>query len=242
MMKRFWTSFRRNYVAEAITALVVISILLAMGLALYLGVIPPQLATSVSVLVTALVFVSGTVYGRHKDRREAKRSRALSMFMEWHSPDMRASRIFASHYLNVRAGGDAESLPSLHQVEIAAAKEYGNNTPNKVSEKGSKYAELYDATQAEFHFFRIYEFFERWSLLLANGDIAGPDSRTYLSSYGNWYLENFIAPWARKESERLQAGAKDGDQYLAASLDSIMRSLSPLGLSRAGLVKTSHPP
>jgi hypothetical protein len=135
-----WTNFRHNYFAEAIIALIVILILLMMGLSLYFEIIPSQLATSISVLVTSLIFIGGTVYGKHKDRREAKRSRALSMFMEWHSPDMRASRIFASHYLDVRADGVGKNLPSLREVEIAAAEEYraGNNTPSKTTERGSK--------------------------------------------------------------------------------------------------------
>jgi hypothetical protein len=53
------TSTTKN--PEAIIALIVILILLMMGLSPCFGIIPSQLATSISVLAMSLIFIGGTV-------------------------------------------------------------------------------------------------------------------------------------------------------------------------------------
>ena len=75
-----------------------------------------------SVLTTAFIFFISTIYGRTKDRREAKRNRALSLFTEWHSVDIRESRIFVSHYLSIIANGSPDNLPSLSTTEKNAGE------------------------------------------------------------------------------------------------------------------------
>jgi hypothetical protein len=214
-MKRNWYSrFRRNYGLEAKTAAVIAMVLALAWIGLRrMDVVSDQMKVAFSVLSAAFIFFISTLYGRTKDRREAKRTRALSLLTEWHSADIRESRIFVSHYRSIIANDSSDSLPSLSTAEKNAGAVRKTKTANEIMELTS----LTDPTQIEFHFFKIYQFFERWTLLLENNDIDPDDSRIYLSSYGQWYLDNFIKPWHAKEAS--------GDTFIFNTLTRIVNAL-----------------
>jgi hypothetical protein len=216
----------RNYSLEVLTALIatafvflLLVVLIAISLSFEKDDLPTGLLPAISILPSALIFIGGTIYGRLRDRREARRSRALSLFTEWHSPDMRESRIFVSHYRE-KMNRDPENLPALSDVETNAALERRQFTVEQMSEK----PELESWSRVEFHFFRIYQFFERWSLLLRYGDIARVDSNNYMSSYARWYLDEFIIPWFKKEDEKITAKT-GGDKFIFHSLSLIVGEL-----------------
>lgn len=224
-MERVW-SWCRNYTLEFATALIAIAfvfllvvLLMAVSLSFNAKNLPTGLLPAISILPTALIFIGGTIYGRLRDRREAIRSRALSLFTEWHSLDMRESRIFASHYRE-RIKGDSKRLPALSEVEKNAASERRQFSVQDLSEK----PELESWSKVEFHFFKIYQFFERWSLLLHHGDIARIDSKNYMSSYVQWFLDEFITPWLQKENAMIKA-RNGGEEHIRHSLSLIVTEL-----------------
>jgi hypothetical protein len=226
-MKRNWySSFRRNYGLETKTAAVIVAVLTLAWIGLRrTDVVSDQMKIAFSVLSAAFIFFISTIYGRTKDRREAKRTRALSLFAEWHSADIRESRIFVSHYRSIIAKGSSDNLPSLSNAEKNAGEVRRTKTASEIKDLTS----LTDATQIEFHFFKVYQFFERWTLLLENNDIDPDDSRIYLSSYGQWYLDNFIKPWHRKEAS--------GDPFIFNSLTRIVDALDQKPLAQGGWMR-----
>jgi hypothetical protein len=161
--------------------------------------------TYVSIANAGCLFILGNIYSRLKDRRDGKRKRAQELFLEWHSNDVRNSRIFVSRWITVH--GEA-ALPALSSIENEAASAYRERYKQLTLVASAKTSEtltlgsheLDDPQLKELHFFRIYQFFERWLLLVKNSDIDHLIACEYMSSYKNWYLDKFIKPWLRLES------------------------------------------
>jgi hypothetical protein len=168
----------------------------------------------ISVVSAGLLFVVGHFYSRLKERRDFKRGRAQELFLEWHSKDFRESRIYVSRWLSAHK---TTPLPALSSVEDEAAKtyiaEYESGPPTS---KGAVH-ELDNPELMELHFFRIYQFFERWSLLVQHSEIDHYLAGEYLMSYKIWYLNNIIKPWWQVET----------DTYIRASLNSILVHIPP---------------
>lgn len=164
-------------------------------------------------LGAGIFFLVGHIYGRLKDRRESNRKRALDIFYEWHSKEMRESRIFLSRWKAIYSN---ESLPALSEAEKCAIA--GARKSRSESAMVSQ-STIDDPDLMEFHSFKIYQFFERWSLLVSNNDINRRDIDAYMGSYKSWYLENFIKSWMSKES----------DKYIYASLGKILHNLDADG-------------
>lgn len=112
-----------------------------------------------------------------------------------------------------------EKLPSLGQIESAAAEEYRRKYGSSDTASGSRNDshELADLQLREFHAFKLYQFFERWALLVKNNDIDYRSANEYMHTYKNWWLENFIVAWLNKES----------DEYIHTSLSEIIKYLQP---------------
>jgi hypothetical protein len=118
---------------------------------------------------------------------------------------VRNSRIFVSRWITVH--GEA-ALPALSSIENEAASAYRERYKQLTLVASAKTSEtltlgsheLDDPQLKELHFFRIYQFFERWLLLVKNSDIDHLIACEYMSSYKNWYLDKFIKPWLRLES------------------------------------------
>jgi hypothetical protein len=176
----------------------------------------------VGVLNAGLLFVAGHVYSRLKDRRDAKRKRSLDLLYEWHSKDMRESRMYISRWKRLH---NKKSLPALGATEEAAIKACVDDykarqtapTDAQASSTIGKLDPYYDPDQEELHFFRIYQFFERWSLLVENGDIDQESANGYMGSYKSWYLANFIEPWHELEK----------DEHILKSLARILKFVAP---------------
>lgn len=213
--------FVQNYKIEVIAG----GIAVAGNIAIYWLLVAPNAVWKVdslfvAAMVTGISFLAGQMYSRIKERRDAKRKRAQDLFLEWHSKDIRESRIYVSRWLKVRGGGTIQMcLPSLGEIEQAAANSYENNylarnsaTPESVAALVNV-GELDDPEKQELHFFRIYQFFERWSLLIEHDDIDNASAISYMSSYTGWYRDKFICSWAHHES----------DAYIKASLEKIIR-------------------
>jgi hypothetical protein len=209
--KRFW----RDYHLESIV--VVASILLTMSM--YLLFIKGTMAKEFIPIASAgFLFVVAQMYGRLKDRRDAKRRRAQDLFLEWHSKDIRESRIYLSRLRLVHTE-IVGNLPSLGEIERAAADIYRAkyNNPEVARDKKFELHELDSAELRELHAFRLYQFFERWMLLVKNNDIDYRSADEYMRSYKDWWLDNFIVLWMGKES----------DEYIRASLGEIINYLRP---------------
>lgn len=172
----------------------------------------------VSVANTGMLFIIGHVYSRLKDRRDERRKRAQELFFEWHSKDIRDSRIFLSRWISVHG---KDNLPSLGALEKEAANTYRkryNTSLVVATSEGPRTINplphaLDDPELKEFHFFRIYQFFERWAQLIKNSDIDQVVASDYMSSYKNWYLDTFIEPWRNSET----------DKYIQEQLNDILR-------------------
>lgn len=129
----------------------------------------------ISIANAGFLFVISQIYSRLKERRDPKRKRVQDLFAEWHSQAIRDSRAFISRWLAVH-GDQNNSLPSLSSLEIEAAKAYKNSyeqalvisREGKIQEHLPHPHALDDPELKELHFFRIYQFFERWSLLVKN--------------------------------------------------------------------------
>jgi hypothetical protein len=139
------------------------------------------------------LFVIAQIYGRLKDRRDAKRRRAQDLFLEWHSKEIRESRIYLSRW---RLISDKRGhLPSLGHIENAAADEYRIRYRSPDIASGVNRADLHELDNLElreFHAFKLYQFFERWALLVKNNDIDYRSTNEYMRSYKDWWLDNFI--------------------------------------------------
>lgn len=181
----------------------------------YLLAIPSSELTYLSVAVTGLLFVIGHVYSRLKERRDGKRRRAQELFLEWHSDKVRESRIFASRWVKSKG---ISNLPALGVLEEQAAQAYIASKETQSSDSGRAAIELHpldDAEAKELHFFRIYQFFERWAALVDQDDVDTDLASSYMSSYKAWYLTTFIERWYKTES----------DQYIKASLENIIKKV-----------------
>jgi hypothetical protein len=160
--------------------------------------------TYVSIANAGCLFILGNIYSRLKERRDVKRKRAQELFLEWHSNDVRNSRIFVSRWIAVHG---EEALPALSTIEYEAASAYRERYKQLTVAATAKTSEtlnlgsheLDDPALKELHFFRVYQFFERWLLLVKNSDIDHLIACEYMSSYKNWYLEKFIKPWLKLE-------------------------------------------
>jgi hypothetical protein len=170
-----------------------------------LAVSKDQLAY-VSVANAGMLFILGHAYSRLKDRRDAKRKRAQELFLDWHSKDVRESRIFVNRWTEVH--GKA-GLPTLSALERDAAGAYHRRYDRAIvlasgtggaDERPLLHA-LDDPEEKEVHFFRVYQFFERWALLVKNSDVDHATASAYMSSYKSWYLSGFIKPWAASETD-----------------------------------------
>lgn len=187
--------------------------------------LPPESLAALSFLLAALTFMMGQFYGRLKDRREAKRNRALQLFYEFHSPLFRKSRQYVSHWIDVKGCGDIASSPGLRQIELASMEAYiARVTPNEAGEFVEiKYAsELENPELIEEHFFAIYQFFERWSMIVENKEIEERDADVYMSSYKGWYVEMFVRHWYSVETDETIAKAQR-DIHIKDSLEKILR-------------------
>jgi hypothetical protein len=170
----------------------------------------------VGVVNAGLLFVLGHFYSRLKDRRDFKRRRAQELFLEWHSKDIRESRIYVSRW---RCSHNETALPTLSSVEHEAAAAYilKYNSKSPMSNGVAAPHELDNPELKELHFFRVYQFFERWSVLVQHSEIDHYLASQYLTSYKAWYLDNIISPWSKTET----------DQYIRASLESILAHVRP---------------
>ena len=215
-MKLFW----KNYSLEILVTFVAFFITLGFYVLfkVLLEVSRDNLAF-ISIANAGFLFVISQIYSRLKERRDVKRKRAQDLFIEWHSQAIRDSRIFVSRWLSVHAD-QTNSLPSLSSLEIEAVKAYKNSyeqalvisRDRRTQEPLPCPHELDDPELKELYFFRIYQFFERWALLIKNSDIDQSSANSYMSSYKQWYLNNFIFPWSEVEQ----------DQYIKASLEEII--------------------
>lgn len=212
ILKRFWRDYHLETFAITISILLVIStyILYKRG-TLAQGFIP--------IVSAGFLFVIAQLYGRLKDRRDAKRKRAQDLFLEWHSQEIRESRIYLSRWrLNIDKN---KKLPPLGKIESNAANDYQvkykNKTNNKSKNKEIETHELDNFELQEFHAFKLYQFFERWMLLVKNNDIDYQSADQYMISYKDWWLDNFIVAWMEKEA----------DKYIYDSLNEILIYLRP---------------
>ncbi len=159
-----------------------------------------------------LLFVIGNIYGRLKERREALRKRAQELFLEWHSKEIRESRIYVSRW---RAANPNKTIPALSEIEQLATRsaleKYAKANAAPISSDQPIHP-LSDPEQMELHFFEIYQFFERWSILVKQCDIDRWLADQYMSSYKPWYLEKFIDHWSNVEN----------DPYISKSLTLIV--------------------
>lgn len=218
IMNRVW----RDYSLEF--AVATSGIAIAVCLYLAFGVVWKTTTESlrfVSITNAGFLFVAGHIYSRVKQRRDAKRRRAQELFLEWYSPDIRESRIYVSRWLLIN---QKTTPPSLSQIEKTAADDYSKNykkqrnTPPSHAKpsNASVVHEMDDPHLQEVHFFRIYQFFDRWALLIENADIDRRAASDYMQSYKPWYLNKFIVPWSDMED----------DMYIKASLDRIAHLLA----------------
>jgi hypothetical protein len=207
VFRRSFDTLVRNYTVEAVA-----SVFAFIGFTPIFYIlrdaaqITEPMKIGLSVLSAGSIFIVGTVYGRQKDRREAKRTRALALFAEWHSVDIRTSRIFVSHFLAQRADDDPNNLNALSKIERDAGA--FRKMPPPPSDMPAK-NDLEDPNLVEFHFFRIYQFFERWTLLLEHGDIDPRDSHIYMWSYTDWYLKDFVISWLERENDEINSNQLD---------------------------------
>ncbi len=170
-----------------------------------------------------LLFLSGHIYAKLKALKDQKKVRAHDLFLEWHSRDVRESRIFVSHWRMIN-GTNRDVLP-LSNIENIATESYQSRYTNNIVLAHSIHQsaipidprEIDNPELVELHFFRIYQFFERWALLVANNDIDHARANRYLRSYKSWYLDNFIVPWSTCET----------DEYIKGSLVMIVDKVSP---------------
>lgn len=212
--------YRRHFQLEA--WVVISGVLVSAGLYFAFVVVfktGSEKLSYVAVLNTGLLFVIGHVYSRLKDRRDGKRKRAQELFLEWHTKDIRDSRIYVSRWRRVHKG---TSLPSLSQVEELAAARTANEYAEATASAEKAIVErqihpLDNPEEMELHFFRIYQFFERWSLLVQRSDVDHRLASEYMNSYKDWYLNSFITPWLGSES----------DPYIATSLKNIVAYVAP---------------
>jgi hypothetical protein len=210
LLKRFW----RDYHLEFIVVLVSVVLTASMYTVFINGTIAKEF---ISIASAGFLFVLAQMYGRLKDRRDAKRKRAQDLFLEWHSKDIRESRIYLSRWRsNI---GECPGLPSLGQIESDAADEYKikYKRPSEVVRQEAALHELDDLALRELHAFRLYQFFERWSLLVKNNDIDSRSANEYMHSYKDWWLDSFIVPWSNSES----------DQFIRQSLVETITYLRP---------------
>lgn len=122
----------------------------------------------------------------------------LDLYNEWHAPDMHSSRIELARSLKARREAGDKVIP-LSDIDGQSASE-------------------------TVHVFRIYHFFEKWTLLAIARQIDQPLLLRLLRIYANWWDKAFFT--------ELQAAEKDIDYQ--AALRSIRtqvlepaRSLSP---------------
>ncbi len=211
--------YRRHYGLEALVVFADLSVSTVLYVLFgYVLNANREALSYIAIANAGLLFVIGHVYSRLRDRRDTKRKRAQELFLEWHSKDIRDSRIYVSRWQKVNSG---TSLPSLSDVEESAAKAVAYTYAAAIAlEAGKSQAPMHpldDPEQMELHCFRIYQFFERWSLLVQRADIDHRLASEYMSSYKDWYVTSFIKPWLSIES----------DEYIKASLERIVKHVSP---------------
>ena len=204
--KKLWSArlkdFKRDYSLESIISLFCFCLILFVYFVFQANPsIPKEKAAYISVSSAGALFLIGQIYSRLKDRRDQKRKKAQDLFYEWHSKEMKESRIYVSHWRSLKLDTFNSVMPSLSYFERESEKLYKDKYSNKESVKSEFLHEIDDPEASELHFFRIYQFFERWSLLVENNDIDNDSAREYMCSYTPWYIENFIIPWKDSEAE-----------------------------------------
>jgi hypothetical protein len=208
-LKRFWRDYHLEFI--------VVSISIGLTATMYALFINGTMAKEfISVASAGFLFVLAQMYGRLKDRRDIKRKRAQELFLEWHSKEIRESRIYLSRW---RANIDENRLPALGVIETDAASEYKIKYKNlhKSAATKKEVHELDNPALREFHAFKLYQFFERWSLLVRNNDIDPRSANEYMHSYKDWWLDNFIVAWLDIEP----------DDAICQSLQEILVYLRP---------------
>ena len=185
-MEAFGRRVWRNYSVELFSAGLVIVFLLCAFI--YISSISQRLVSSrlpaVSLCFAAFVFMVGQFYARLKDRREAKRGQAFKLFTEFHSPEFRKHRKYVSRWIDVKERVK-EEIPGLRQIELASKAAYTSRvTPNAEGNyvEPTYRSELENPELMEEHFFAIYQYFERWSILVKIGEIESSDANVYSSS------------------------------------------------------------
>jgi hypothetical protein len=217
---RFW----RDYSMEAV---LIVMAILAVGIifAVFgLGYAPARDYYWIAAITSAgILFILGQAYSQLKQQRSRRRTQARELFLEWHSDSMRQSRIFISRWKLVHT--TEGELPVLGNLANEAAhrciERYANRSELAVTGSNDPFVPspqaLDEPELKEFHFFRIYQFFERWALLAKQHDIDQKAASEYLKPYKQWYLEHFIEPWRKNET----------DKFIQQSLEQIVRFVSP---------------
>jgi hypothetical protein len=121
--------------------------------------------------------------------------------------------IEARSRIQVKAKGKS-NLPALSTLEDEAAVAYIAGKSREVSKSTNEADQhpLDDVEAKEFHFFTIYQFFERWAALIDQHDIDAAVADLYMTSYKPWYLATFLERWHRVEE----------DEFIKASLGNIL--------------------
>jgi hypothetical protein len=186
----------------------------------------PQRAEFLAISSPGILFVIGHVYSRLKQRRDERRTMALTLFKEWHSEPIRSARIYLSRWKQLLSEKSGEGLPALSEIERRATGAYfehiGEEEPPQASSMSAGDAvqgpshELDDPALQELHAFTVYQYFERWALLLENAELDQYVASRYMGSYKEWYLQEFIAHWQSIET----------DEDILRSLQKILRLVS----------------
>jgi hypothetical protein len=217
---RFWRDYSME-VALIIGAILAVSIIFAV---FGLGYGPVRDNRWIAAITSAgILFMLGQAYSQLKQQRSRKKMQARELFLEWHSESMRQSRIFISRWKLVHA--TEGELPPLGNLASEAAQRclerYANRSdlaPMGIADPFVPTPQALDEPELkEFHFFRIYQFFERWAVLAKQRDIDQQIASEYMKPYKQWYLEHFIEPWRKNET----------DKYIQQSLEQIVRFVSP---------------
>ena len=203
----------KEYSLEIKVALVSVGVSVVLYCIFISGQHQPQEATFATVANAGALFIIAQIYGRAKERKSSNRGRAYDIFLEWHSKEIRESRIYVSRWIKTH-----DRLKSLGCAELDAANQYLERY-YKAKEDGANNSvndmlELDDPEKEEYHFFKIYQFFERWATLVEEDEIDQLAAIRLMSSYTNWYKVQFIEPWLKCEE----------DEWIKGSLEKICKN------------------
>lgn len=213
-----------RYALEATVATATVGLLavLYIGYGALLSGPEPKLANFVPISSAGILFVVGHIYARLKQRRDDRRAMALSLFDEWSGTKLRESRIFLSRLrLVLQSHG---GIPTLGEMESTATKHYFSGLVSSRQEHDKEISlipglssehELNNYEKREFHAFTLYQFFERWALLVTYQEVDHRIAARYLDSYTGWWINEFLRPWSVGES----------DPHIRSSLERIIKTL-----------------